>query len=83
MTTEKLEQSIVDKLKKLNSDKNEIIIKTGEIHLEIKTLSKILEILENEYQRVVTDMDNQLSELQQQYPSGEIDLNEGTITYQK
>jgi hypothetical protein len=81
MASEKLEVSLVENLKALSAKKNELIIKTGEIHLQIKELSNILTILENEYLTNIQELDKIINELNNKYPNGEIDLLEGTVTF--
>lgn len=81
MATEKLEQSLVDNLKNLNYKKNELIVKTGEVHLEIKQLSQILTMMENEYIKTSTELNKILADLEEKYPNGEVDLVEGTVNF--
>lgn len=81
MATEKLEVSLVETLKKLSLKKNELTLKVGEIHLELKELTSILSKIETEYVSTSSELDKLLSELQQKYPNGEIDLLEGTVIF--
>jgi hypothetical protein len=81
MTSEKLEVSLVENLKTLSAKKNELIIQTGQIHLEIKELNNIIVRMESEYLSVSNQLDSLLADLQLKYPNGEIDLVEGTVNF--
>lgn len=81
MATEKLEVSLVDKLKELNTRKNELIINAGQLHLDIKQLNNALLVVETEFESTSEQLNSLLSELEKQYPNGEIDLLEGTVTF--
>lgn len=81
MTTEKLENSLVEKIRNLKNKQGEIIVNVGQLHLEIKQLQIFIEASEKEYQLVSTELNEILSELEKKYPNGEIDLNEGTVIY--
>jgi len=81
MTTQKLEVSLVEKLKELNTRKNELIVNTGQLHLEIKQLEKLLSVVESEFEDTNKQLNSLLSDLEKQYPNGEIDLIEGTVTF--
>lgn len=81
MATEQLEVSLVETLKNLSLKKNELTLKVGEIHLELKELTTILSKIETEYVDTSNELNKLLAELQQNYPNGEIDLLEGTVTF--
>ncbi len=81
MTTQKLEVSLVEKLKELNTRKNELIVNTGQLHLEIKQLEKLLSVVESEFEDTNEQLNSLLSDLEKQYPNGEIDLLEGNVTF--
>ena len=81
MTTEKLEVSLVEKLRELNTRKNELIINAGQLHLDIKQLNTALLIVETEFENTSVQLNSLLSDLEKQYPNGEIDLVEGTVTF--
>jgi hypothetical protein len=81
MTTQKLEVSLVEKLKELNTRKNELIVNTGQLHLEIKQLEKLLSVVESEFEDTNKQLNSLLSDLEKQYPNGEIDLLEGNVTF--
>jgi hypothetical protein len=81
MTTEKLEVSLVEKLRELNNRKNELIINAGQLHLDIKQLNTSLLVVETEFENTSAQLNSLLSGLERQYPNGEIDLIEGTVTF--
>jgi hypothetical protein len=83
LQTEKLEESILLKIKELNNRKNELTINAGQLHLDIAELNKIIAIVEAEYGQANKELNVILSDLNQKYPNGEIDLIEGNILYQK
>lgn len=78
---QKLESSLVEKLKELNTKKNELIINTGQLHLEIKQLEKLISVVEFEFEDTNKQLNLLLSDLEKQYPNGEIDLLEGTVIF--
>ena len=81
MATEKLEVSLVDKLKELNDKKNELIINVGQLHLDIKQLNTLISTAETEFENTNKELNLLLSDLEKQYPNGEIDLVEGTVIF--
>jgi len=81
--TEKLEETIVEKLRELNTRKNELIVNTGQVHLDVKELERVLTILESEFQQTNKEMNMILSDFEKKYPNGEIDLLEGIVVYEK
>jgi len=78
---QKLESSLVEKLKELNTRKNELIVNTGQLHLEIKQLEKLISVVEFEFEDTNKQLNLLLSDLEKQYPNGEIDLLEGTVIF--
>lgn len=81
MATEKLEVSLVEKLKELNDKKNELIINVGQLHLDIKQLNTLISTAETEFENTNKELNLLLSDLEKQYPNGEIDLVEGTVIF--
>lgn len=81
MTTEKLEVSLVEKLRELNTRKNELIINAGQLHLDIKQLNTVISVVESEFENANKELNSLLSDLEKQYPNGEIDLIEGTVNF--
>jgi hypothetical protein len=81
MTTEKLEVSLVEKLRELNTKKNELIINAGQLHLDIKQMNVLLSVVEAQFENTSKELNSVLSDLEKQYPNGEIDLVEGTVIF--
>ena len=81
MTTKKLEVSLVEKLRELNNRKNELIINAGQLHLDIKQMNVLLSAVETEFESTNKELNGLLSDLEKQYPNGEIDLVEGTVIF--
>jgi hypothetical protein len=81
MATEQLDVSLVENLKTLSAKKNELVLKAGQIHLEIKELNNISNRVDTEYLSISSQLDSLLADLQAKYPNGEIDLVEGTVTF--
>jgi hypothetical protein len=81
MATEKLEVSLVEKLKTLNNRKNELIISVGQLYLDIKQLNTTISLAESEFENTNKELNLLLSDLEKKYPNGEIDLVEGTVIF--
>jgi hypothetical protein len=81
MATEKLEVSLVEKLKELNTRKNELIINAGQLHLDIKQMNTVLSVVETEFENTNKELNALLFDLEKKYPNGEIDLVEGTVIF--
>ena len=64
--TQKLESSLVEKLKELNTRKNELIINAGQLHLDIKQLNTVLSVVETEF-------DNTNKELKDALKAGDLE----------
>ncbi len=81
LQTEKLEESILSKIKELNNRKNELIANAGQLHLDIAELNKIILVIEDEYIQTNKELNIILADLNQKYPNGEINLLEGNVTF--
>ena len=79
--TQKLESSLVEKLKELNTRKNELIIHAGQLHLDIKQMNTVLSVVETEFENTNKELNGLLFNLEKEYPNGEIDLVEGTVIF--
>ena len=87
--SEKLEQGVLDKIVKYQSDANQIIFELGQVSLQIRELElqlkKINEIKttsEEKFDNIGLQLENILSDLQRKYPNGEINLEEGVIKFE-
>ena len=83
LQTEKLEESILSKIKELNNRKNELTINAGQLHLDVAELKKVIVVVESEYSVANKELNTILTDLNTKYPNGEIDLSEGNVIYQK
>lgn len=81
--TEKIDVVVNERLKELRGNQIEILKTIGQIHMDIKELSSSLSLYESEYKSVSDELFSKLKELEKQYPNGEIDLVDGTVTYTK
>lgn len=76
-----LDESLVLKLKELRNKQSELILNIGQLHLELKEMNNLMENMEKDYQIVSKEFRQELAILEENYPNGEIDLVEGTITF--
>ena len=81
LQTEKLEESILSKIKELNNRKNELIANARQLHLDVAELNKIILVIEDEYVQTNKELNIILADLNQKYPNGEINLVEGNVTF--
>jgi hypothetical protein len=81
LQTEKLEESILSKIKELNNRKNELIANAGQLHLDVAEFNKIILVIEDEYVQTNKELNIILADLNQKYPNGEINLVEGNVTF--
>ena len=81
LQTEKLEESILSKIKELNNRKTELTINAGQLHLDVAELKKVIEVVESEYSVANKELNTILADLNQKYPNGEINLVEGNVTF--
>jgi hypothetical protein len=86
--TEQLEQSVIDKLKSIQEEQNNMIIALGQSAVRKRQLqSQIADIesQENEFgnriDKSIADMNTELADLDVKYPNGQIDLEAGTVVY--
>lgn len=86
--TEQLEQSVIDKLKSIQDEQNNMIIALGQSAVRKRQLQAQIadiELQEEEFggriDKSITDMNNELAELDIKYPNGQIDLEAGTVLY--
>jgi len=87
--TEKISEEIIENIKSLQNDVNSLIFTIGqisirnrELNLEIQRVSEIKKETEEKLDNKTLQLENILSDLQKKYNDAEIDLNEGTVTYQ-
>jgi len=85
---EKLEESVVAKLRELQTKANDSVLGLGEIELRLRELNSELqqanqakaEVLEI-YDQSIAGISAELKNLEITYPKGEIDLIEGVVIF--
>jgi hypothetical protein len=87
--TEKLTQETIDKLGLGQVKLNESILNIGQIHLRLRELNSEIERLnalkienESKFDISQNEFNKLLSDLEINYPNGEVDLKEGTVTFE-
>ena len=88
LVTVELTEDILNSLREGNGKVQELVNAFGQIYLRRKELEEELDKLEEGLQRAEADFKSQndemrelVSGLEKEYPRGQIDLKEGTITY--
>jgi hypothetical protein len=86
--TEQLEQSVIDKLKSIQEEQNNMIIALGQSAVRKRQLQSQIADIEsqekefgNRIDKSIADMNTELAELDVKYPNGQIDLEAGTVVY--
>ena len=86
--TEQLEQSVIDKLKSIQEEQNNMIIALGQSAVRKRQLQAQIADIEsqekefgNRIDKSIADMNTELAELDVKYPNGQIDLEAGTVLY--
>lgn len=79
---QKLEEFEFINLKNLSSKKTELVYNIGELYLELSEIKKIISGAELEHSQISAELNKLLTDLNQKYPNGEIDLNDGSVTFQ-
>jgi hypothetical protein len=85
---EKLEESVVNKLRELQTKANDSVLGLGEIELRLRELTLELEQIQQAKKEVLEIYDQstagittELKALETTYPKGEIDLAEGVVIF--
>ena len=86
--TEQLQLEVVEKLKSIQDEQNNMVIALGQVAVRRRELQKQLDDLkskESEFgerlDKTIDDLNSELSELDKKYPNGQIDLESGTVLY--
>jgi hypothetical protein len=89
IATAKIEQDVLKSMNELNSKINLLISDFGQIYIRKKEMSEelirlddILERAEDEFKSANNQMKEIVDSLDEEYPQGRINLQEGTIQYQ-
>lgn len=83
MQTENLKEDVLINLRNLNQRQNELIVLVGQLHLELREMNKELNSAESEFDMITSEFEKILNGLKAEYPNGEIDLINGTISFEK
>jgi hypothetical protein len=85
----KLPEASIEKITNLNTKLNNLVSSFGQIYIrkreitdEISKLDEILEKSEDEFKSVNLELRDAIDEIDEQYPQGRINLQDGTIQYQ-
>ena len=85
----KVDETIYERLKELNQKSNLLIGDFGNIHIrkkeladELVRLDEILEKAEAEFKVTNSEINETLDKLDEQYPQGRINMQDGTLQYQ-
>ena len=87
--TENLSKETIDKLTETQGKINNSILNIGQAELRIIKLEKEIEQIklmktqfELDYDKIDSEFNDYIKELEKIYPNGEIDLQAGTVTFQ-
>lgn len=87
---EKIPQDKFESITNLQREANQTMLDLGQIHLQIRDfelqiqkMSELRKTLEEKFDKASIGLDNIILDLQKNYPNGELDLNDGTVTYEK
>jgi hypothetical protein len=87
--TENLSKETIDKLTETQGKINNSILNIGQAELRIIKLEKEIEQIklmktqfESDYDKIDSEFNDYIKELEKIYPNGEIDLQAGTVTFQ-
>lgn len=85
---EKLEESVVNKLRELQTKANDCVLGLGEIELRLREVSAELQNVNQAkkdvlqmYDQALESIKEELKALETTYPKGEIDLAEGVVIF--
>lgn len=88
LITKQLEEKTLENFRNLNGTIQEMVNAFGQAYLrrkeldeEHQLLEEKLETLETEFKNANKEFRDALGELEKEYPRGQIDLREGTVTY--
>ena len=86
--TEQLSPEIIESLKAIQEEQNNMVIALGQVAVQRRQLEKQLEELSNREEdfgqrldKSINQMNVDLAELDKKYPNGQIDLEKGVVIY--
>jgi hypothetical protein len=87
--TAKVEESILDTITSLNDKSNQLLLEFGQIYIrkkeiadELIRLDSLLEKGEAEFKNASIELKEVLESLDDKYPAGRLNLQDGTVQYQ-
>jgi hypothetical protein len=87
---EVLQTEVIEKLKFNQAQANEAVVNLGQIELRIIDLKDELDAVQQfkedvlkSYRTAVDTINTELKVLEEKYPNGEVDLNEGVVIFEK
>lgn len=90
LVTVELNQEKIDEIKILNNQINQIVNQLGQLHIRKNELSSELENIDKAFTKAEetfvdtnSEMRKELNKLEKDYPRGQLDLEAGTIKYNK
>jgi hypothetical protein len=81
--TEKLEESLIERLRELRNKQTELIVNIGQLHLELNQMNSAMQSMESQYLTINSELNDKLKDLEAKYPNGEVDLVDGVVTFEK
>jgi hypothetical protein len=87
---EVLQTEVIEKLKFNQAQANEAVVNLGQIELRIIDLKDELDAVQQfkddvlkSYRTAVDAINTELKVLEEKYPNGEVDLNDGVVIFEK
>lgn len=88
LVTVELSEEKLNEIKEYQGQLNQIVnqlgqmhIRKNELHAEMEGLTDAVEKAEEEFKTTNSEMRKELNKLERDYPRGQLNLEEGTITY--
>ena len=90
LTTVELDKEKLNEIKGYNGQLQQVMTQIGELHIRRNQLQSDLERIEEaftqaeeNFKEVNSELRKELNKLERDYPRGQLDLEKGTITYNK
>jgi hypothetical protein len=87
---EALSSDVLEKLRNNQNELNTLVMDIGQVSLrnrelrnELLKLDQLKNSMEIRFDEINNEINTTLAELEKTYPKGEVDLREGTITFEK
>lgn len=90
LVTVELSEEKLNEIKSYNSQLNQLMTQLGQLHIrknelhsELQRIDEAFVEAENNFKSTNSEMRKELNKLERDYPRGQLDLENGTITYNK